>query len=123
MFWLFPLVRTTHRPVRHRRSGRPQAERCTLKFINKEKSRRIFLNFPLLIYFRYEVRPKVRLEMSMLLKPFIYEYSSLWDSVQVPSSALDSKAGSLIIQGFLFFVCSQFWVTVGLQNQFIPIIS
>jgi len=23
--------------------------------------------------------------------------------------------GSLIIQGFLFFVCSQFWVTVGLQ--------
>ena len=71
------------------------------------------MNFPLLIYFRYEVRPKVRLEMSILLKPFIYEYSSPWDSVQVPSSALFFLR-SLVFKASYFFVCVRFWVTVRL---------
>lgn len=70
------------------------------------------MNFLYRFLLRYEVRPKVRLEMSMLLKPFIYEYSSPWNSVQVPSSALVNKAGSLIIQGFLFFL---FVASFGLQ--------
>ena len=45
--------------------------------------------------------------------------------VQVPSSALINKVGSLIIQGFLFFVCSQFlgdsWFTKSIYTHYIMI--
>lgn len=71
------------------------------------------MNFLYRFLLRYEVRPKVRLDVSMLLKPFIYQRSSLWNSVQVPSSALINKVGSLIIQGFLFLFVASFGLQLG----------